>query len=177
MNQDSIDILYGTVTTSNAGDADDALRRSRVVNTYFKLDPRELLFYFENLSNYPRRRLITDVHIRHPTFPRDQESLQAAIRSALDERPWLDGLPSLPTESAGGILDFGDGRDNERQAFGADGSFDGSLPPPASYRPPHSEYSPRGDDGSVLDEDEYDEGDGGGMRTLRSGTGRFAHWW
>lgn len=111
------------------------------------------MHYFENLFSYPRKRLLTDIRIRHPTFTRDQESLQAAIKSALDERHWLDNLPSLATDSAGGILDFGDERDEERRIFGADASYDGSLPPPATYRPPHAEYSPRGDDGSIIDED------------------------
>jgi hypothetical protein len=127
---------------------DDPLRRARVVSTYAKLDPRELMYYFDNLYDFSPKRLVTDIRIRHHTFARDQESLQAAIKAALDERHWLDNLPSLATDSEGGILDFGDHRDEEREIFGSDASHDGSLPLPAMYRPPHAEFSPRGDDGS-----------------------------
>jgi hypothetical protein len=143
------------VSASNFSDLDEAVRRGRVVNTYAKLDPRELMYYFENLYNFPRKRLITDVRIRHPTFPRDQESMQNAVQSVLDERRWLDNMPSLATDSAGGILDFGDQRDEEREIFGSDASCDGSLPPPATYRQPHTEYSPQGDDGSSLEDSGY----------------------
>jgi len=145
--------VYSDGSSSEFSFLDDPVRRGKVVNTYAKLDPRELMYYFDNLYSYPRKRLLNDIRVRHPTFTRDQESLQTAIRSALDERHWLDNMPSLASDSAGGILDFGDERDEERKIFGADASRDGSLPGPAAYRPPHAEYSPRGDDGSVVEDD------------------------
>ncbi|KAI8298760.1 hypothetical protein K4K59_002583 [Colletotrichum sp. SAR11_240] len=78
--------------------------RERIVDTYAKLDPRDLMFYFENLFNYPRKRLVTDVNLRHPNFSRDQESLEAAVQAVVDERPWLYEVDDLST--VGGIVDF-----------------------------------------------------------------------
>ncbi|KAJ0288303.1 hypothetical protein COL940_002090 [Colletotrichum noveboracense] len=77
--------------------------RERIVDTYAKLDPRDLMFYFENLFNYPRKRLVTDVNLRHPNFSRDQESLEAAVQAVVDERPWLYEVDDLST--VGGIVD------------------------------------------------------------------------
>lgn len=133
----------------------DQSRLGRIVRTYTKLDPEELAHYFDQIYNYSKRRLISDVRLRHPNFLGDQESLQAAVRSALSERPWLDGLPSLPTDLAGGIVDFGDDRDEERAKYESDGSADGSLPKPATYSRVRSEYAPRGDDGDGCEEWSY----------------------
>ncbi|KAF7563107.1 hypothetical protein G7046_g1043 [Stylonectria norvegica] len=130
----------------------DQGRWSRIVKTYSKLGPRELLYFFENIYSYPRNRLITEVQLQYPNFTHDQESLQIAIRCALDERSWLDNMPSLAEDSAGGIIDFDDERDAERLVFGGDASPDGSLPPGRRFTNSFSRYSPRGDDGSYLEE-------------------------
>ena len=122
------------------------------MNTYAKLDPQELLHYFETLYSYPRKRLTSDLRIRHPMFCRDQESLSAAVEAVLDERSPSTRAMHFPNASAGGIVDFGDERDEDRVRFGKDGSPDGSLPHPGTYQPPHSDYSPLGDDGSSLEE-------------------------
>ena len=110
------------------------------------------MYFFDNIYSYPRKRLITEVRLQDPTFTFDQESIQIAIRCALDERCWLDNMPSLAEDSVGGIVDFDDERDRERLAFGGDASPDGSLPPGFKYARSFSRYSPRGDDGSCLDE-------------------------
>jgi hypothetical protein len=128
----------------------DQSRLGRIIRTYTKLDPEELVFYFDRIYSYPKNRLIADIRFRHPAFVADQESLQAAIRSALEERPWLDRLPS-PTDVVGGIIDFGDGRDEERERLSGDASWDGSLSAPATYIRSHSMYNPRGDDGAGND--------------------------
>lgn len=90
----------------------------RVVKTYAKLGPDELLYYFDNIYCYSRKRLICKARREHPSFTFDQESIQIAIRCALDERQWLDKRPSLPDEGGGGIIDFGDESDSERLALG-----------------------------------------------------------
>ncbi|SPO05631.1 uncharacterized protein DNG_08318 [Cephalotrichum gorgonifer] len=128
----------------------DPSRLGRIIRTYAKLDPKELIHYFESIYNYPKKRLIADIRLRHPGFADDQESLQGAIRSTLQERRWLGKLP-VPTDMAGGIVDFGDERDQELEKLGSDGSWDGSLPKPARIVRSYSMYNPRGDDGSGND--------------------------
>ncbi|KND92701.1 hypothetical protein TOPH_02620 [Tolypocladium ophioglossoides CBS 100239] len=130
----------------------DQSRWGRIVKTYAKLGPEELLYYFDNIYSYPRKRLIAEVQLQHPSFTFDQESIQIAVRCALDERQWLDGDPSLAEDGGGGIVDFDDDRDNERLALEGDASPDGSLPPGTRFVQSYSRYSPRGDDGSLLEE-------------------------
>lgn len=110
------------------------------------------MFYFENIYSFHRKRLISEVHLQHPNFSFDQESIQMAIRCALDERQWIDNMPSIAEDGVGGIIDFDDERDDERSVFGHDGSPDGSLPLGSRYIRSFSQYSPRGDDGSYLEE-------------------------
>jgi hypothetical protein len=124
----------------------------RILKTYAKLGPKDLMFYFENIYSYPRQRLITEIRLEHPNFTFDQESIQLAIRCALDERNWLDRSPSLAEDSVGGIIDFDDERDGERLAFGGDGSPDGTLPNGKVFMRSVSQWSPRGDDGSYLED-------------------------
>ena len=124
----------------------------RIVKTYAKLGPEDLLYYFNNIYSYPSKRLITDVRVRHPNFTFDQESIQVAIRCALDERNWLERSPTLAEHSGGGIIDFDDDRDRTRQALEGDASVDGRLPQGSRFVQSHSRYSPRGDDGSYLEE-------------------------
>ncbi|CRK41400.1 hypothetical protein BN1708_001767 [Verticillium longisporum] len=119
----------------------------RIVDTYAKLDPGELMFYFDNLYSYPRKRLVNDVNLRHPTFVHDQESLQAAIRSAVNERRWLDGIEQL--EDLGSIV--GDPRQVNTK-YSGDGSADASIPAPGVMRRSRNDWSPPGDDGRALTE-------------------------
>lgn len=130
----------------------DQSQWGRIVKTYAKLGPKELMHYFDNICSYPRKRLIADVHVHLPNFTSDQESIQGAIRVALSERMSMDSIPSLAEHTCGGVVDWGDERDLERLAFGADGSPDGSLPPGRQYRRAVSQWSPRGDDGRYLEE-------------------------
>jgi hypothetical protein len=129
--------------------------QERIVDTYAKLDPKELMFYWENLYNYPKKRLIADIRIRHPYFSRDLESLQAAIQAAMLERPWLDDSVYSATHPICGIIDLGDERDVERELLKGDASSDGSLPASANFVQPGFEYPCTGDDGSKLDESAY----------------------
>ncbi|TDZ40354.1 hypothetical protein CTRI78_v010307 [Colletotrichum trifolii] len=122
------------------------LEPERIVDTYAKLDPRDLMFYFENLFNYPRKRLVGDVNLKHPDFSRDQESLGAAVQSATDERPWLE-ITDL--DGAGGIVDCG--KEGEEPLCN-DGNNDGIIPPPGAFRRPLSDWAPPGDDGRMLAE-------------------------
>ncbi|CRK47231.1 hypothetical protein BN1723_020240, partial [Verticillium longisporum] len=105
------------------------------------------MFYFDNLYSYPRKRLVNDVNLRHPTFVHDQESLQAAIRSAVNERRWLDGIEQL--EDLGSIV--GDPRQVNTK-FSGDGSADASIPAPGVMRRSRNDWSPPGDDGRALTE-------------------------
>ena len=130
----------------------DQSRWGRVIKTYAKLGPEELLYYFDNIYTYPRRRLITEIRLQHPSFTFDQESIQIAVRCALDERHWTDKNPSLAEDGCGGIIDFDDERDEQRGVFKYDGSPDGSLPQGARSVQSYSRYSPRGDDGSFMDD-------------------------
>lgn len=124
----------------------------RIVKTYAKLGPEQLMFYFDNICSYPRQRLIADVHAHLPNFTSDQESILGAIWVVLNERMPMDQVPSLAEHDGGGIVDFGDERDLERLAFGTDGSPDGGLPPGVKYRRETSQWSPRGDDGRYLED-------------------------
>ena len=130
----------------------DQSRWGRVVKTYAKLGPKESMYFYDNIYSYPRKRLITEVRLQYPSITFDQESIQVAIRCALDERRWLEKLPSLAEDSVGGIIDFDDHRDQERVILGGDASPDGSLPPGIKFGRSLSQYSPRGDDGSHLEE-------------------------
>ena len=143
---------YASREQSLAASWTDQSRWGRVLKTYAKLGPKDLLYYFENIYSYPRQRLITEIHLEHPNFTFDQESIQVAIRCALDERKWLERLPSLAGESFGGIIDFDDERDAERLVFANDANPDGGLPTGMSFVRSFSQYSPRGDDGSYLEE-------------------------
>lgn len=130
----------------------DQSRWGRIVKTYAKLGPKELMYYFDNIYSYPRNRLITEIRLQYPNFTLDQESIQMAIRCALDEREWLARVPSLAEDSVGGIIDFDDERDDERVTYGGDGSPDGSLPRGSKFVRSQSMWSPRGDDGSYLED-------------------------
>ncbi|RGP68159.1 f-box protein [Fusarium sporotrichioides] len=61
-------------------------------------------------------------------------------------------MPTLPLDGLGGVLDWDDERDAERAKFGSDASPDGTLPGGARMLRSWSHYSPRGDDGSQLDD-------------------------
>jgi hypothetical protein len=143
---------YDSREQSLAASWADQSRWGRVLKTYAKLGPRELMYYFENIYSYPRQRLIQEIHVQHPNFTFDQESIQLAIRCALDERKWLERTPSLAEESYGGIVDFDDERDGERLALASDANPDGALPAGMSFVRSFSQYSPRGDDGSYMEE-------------------------
>ncbi|KAG6032362.1 hypothetical protein E4U41_007237 [Claviceps citrina] len=124
----------------------------RIVKTYAKLGPKELLYYFNNIYSYPRKRLITEIQLEHPSFTFDQESIQIALRCALDERNWMEKGVNLAEHGAGGIIDFDDERDEDRIRLQNDASPDGGLPQGSKYLTSYSRYSPRGDDGSLLDD-------------------------
>lgn len=128
--------------------------RERIVDTYAKLDPRDLMFYFQNLFNYPRKRLVTDVNLRHPAFSQDRESLVAAVQAAAGERPWLYDMADL--SSAGGIVHPDDSDVDER--LSRDGSRYGSIPPPGAFRRPIGNWAPPGDDGRALAERSHFQG-------------------
>lgn len=130
----------------------DQSQWGRIVKTYAKLGPKELMHLFENIYSYPRNRLIIEARLHQPNLAFDQESIQVSIRCALDERRWMDKMPSLAEDGVGGIVDFDDERDTERLTFGGDGSPDGSLPLGTKFVRSFSHYSPRGDDGSYLEE-------------------------
>lgn len=122
----------------------------RVVKTYAKLGPESLLYYFNNISSYPRQRLLADVWVRHPSFAFDQESIQTAVRCVLDERDWPEDQIDLAEHGVGGIIDFDDERDHDRLGLQGDASPDGRLPNGFMPVQSHSRWSPRGDDGSLL---------------------------
>ncbi|KAH0444608.1 F-box domain-containing protein [Colletotrichum camelliae] len=124
--------------------------RERIVDTYAKLDPRDLMFYFENLFNYPRKRLVTDVNLRHPNFSRDQESLEAAVQAVVDERPWLYEVNDLST--VGSIIDV---NKEYEDRLNHDGSHDGAIPAPGAFQRPLSDWAPPGDDGRTLAERDH----------------------
>ncbi|CRK19520.1 hypothetical protein BN1723_011895, partial [Verticillium longisporum] len=55
------------VETEDSTPLEQMIERSiceRIVDTYAKLDPGELMFYFDNLYSYPRKRLVNDVNLR-----------------------------------------------------------------------------------------------------------------
>lgn len=143
----------------------DQSRWGRIVKTYAKLSPRQLLSFFNNIYSFPRKRLLTEAQIQCPNLRFDQSSIQVAVRCALDERSTqaLGTKYSFAEDVVGGILDFDDERDAERVAFGADGSSSGGLPAGVGFVRSMSMYSPRGDDGSSLEE-----------HAPRRGMGRFA---
>ncbi|KAL2753739.1 hypothetical protein ACRALDRAFT_1077341 [Sodiomyces alcalophilus JCM 7366] len=121
--------------------------RDRIVDTYAKLDPGELMFYFENLYNYPRKRLVIDVNLRHPTFVHDQESLLSAIEAAVEERHWLKDVGQL--DDLGVIVGTANAG---HERFSCDGTPDASIPVPGVFRRPRNDWSPPGDDGRALTE-------------------------
>lgn len=131
----------------------DQSKWARIVKTYAKLNPEELMHYFENIYSYTSKRLIAEIRLQRPTFNFDQESLQGVIRCVLEERQLADNLPIVPEDCEGGILDFGDGRDERRQEYEGDGRADGTLPPGVSAIHQFSRYSPRGDDGEFLEDE------------------------
>lgn len=133
----------------------DQSKWARIVKTYAKLGPEELMHYFENIYNYTRKRLITEIRLQRPTFNLDQESLQGVIRCVLEERQLVDDLPIVPEDCVGGILDFRDERDLQRIQYGRDGRADGALPPGVPPVRQTSRYSPRGDDGEHLEEETH----------------------
>ena len=144
---DSVDRMQSMSDSWN-----DQSRWGRVIKTYFKLGPRDLMYYFDNICSYPRRRLIGEIRAKFATFTFDQESMQLTVRCVLDERQWLVNSPSLATDESGGIIDFDDERDLERSVFDKDGSHDGGLPNGKRFVTCLSQYSPRGDDGAHLED-------------------------
>lgn len=131
----------------------DSRRWGRIVKTYAKLGPKELMQLFDNIYNYPRQRLIAEARQHLPNLTLDQESIQISIKCVLDERGWGgNNIPSLAEASVGGIVDFDDERDEQRQTLGGDGMPGGGLPLGAKYARSFRFYSPRGDDGWYLEE-------------------------
>jgi hypothetical protein len=130
----------------------DQSRWGRIVKTYCKLGPKDLMHLFDNIYSYPRKRLITEAHCLQPNLTFDQESISVSIQCVLDERQWSSNMPTLPLDGLGGVLDWDDERDAERAKFGSDASPDGALPGGARMLRSWSHYSPRGDDGSHLDD-------------------------
>jgi hypothetical protein len=124
----------------------------RIIKTYAKLGPEELLYFFNHIYSYPRKRLITEIQVRHPNLTFDQESIQLAVRCALDERSWLDQKVNLAEHDVGGIIDFDDERDEDRFRLRSDASPNGQLPGGSRFVQSYSRYSPRGDDGSFLED-------------------------
>ena len=124
----------------------------RIVKTYAKLGPEELMHYFESICSYTRKRLISEIRLQRPSFTFDQESLHLVISCVLEERGVGSNVSILPDDDVGGIVDFGDARDGERVSFGSDASPDGSLPEGTRALRSLSRYSPRGDDGELLDD-------------------------
>ena len=53
---------------------------------------------------------------------------------------------------SGGIVDFDDDRDDDRLRLQGDASPTGQLPGGSKFRQSYSRYSPRGDDGALLDD-------------------------
>ncbi|KAG5924793.1 hypothetical protein E4U42_004551 [Claviceps africana] len=131
---------------------DDQSHWARIVRTYLKLGPEELLYYFNNIYSYTRKRLTAEIQLRHPSFTFDQESIQTAVRCALHERNWRDEAVDLAEHGVGGILDFDDDRDGHRITLQNDGSPDGGLPDGSQFWPPLLRHSPRGEDGAFLDD-------------------------
>ncbi|KAF4335556.1 histone deacetylase clr3 [Fusarium beomiforme] len=124
----------------------------RIVKTYCKLGPKDLMHLFENIHSYPRKRLITEARSLQPTLTFDQESISVSTQCVLVERQWSLNMPNLPLDGLGGVIDWDDERDAERVEFGGDASLDGTLPGGATMRRSLSHYSPCGDDGSHLEE-------------------------
>uniref|UniRef100_A0A5C6GI53 F-box domain-containing protein n=1 Tax=Metarhizium rileyi (strain RCEF 4871) TaxID=1649241 RepID=A0A5C6GI53_METRR len=124
----------------------------RIVKTFAKLGPEDLLYYFNNIYSYPWIRLIKEIKLRHPDFTCDQESIQIAVRCALEERNWRDKKVNLAEHDVGGIIDFDDDRDEDRFRLRSDASPTGQLPGGSRFILSHSRYSPRGDDGTFLDD-------------------------
>ncbi|KAJ4200381.1 hypothetical protein NW767_007445 [Fusarium falciforme] len=130
----------------------DQSRWGRIVKTYCKLGPKELMHLFDNIYSFPRKRLIVEARLLQPNLTFDQESISVAIQCVLDERQWSLDMPSLPQDGSGGVIDWDDERDAERVKFGGDASPDGSLQGGARLLRSSSHYSPRGDDGSCLED-------------------------
>ncbi|KAM5348559.1 hypothetical protein ACJ41O_008383 [Fusarium nematophilum] len=130
----------------------DQSRWGRIVKTYCKLGPKELMHLFDNIYSFPRKRLIMEARLLQPSLAFDQESISVAIQCVLDEREWSLNMPSLPHDGVGGVLDWDDERDGERLKFGDDARPDGSLPGGTRLLRSSSHYSPRGDDGSFLED-------------------------
>ncbi|OAA44334.1 F-box domain protein [Metarhizium rileyi] len=124
----------------------------RIVKTFAKLGPEDLLYYFNNIYSYPWIRLIKEIKLRHPDFTCDQESIQIAVRCVLEERNWRDKKVNLAEHDVGGIIDFDDDRDEDRFRLRSDASPTGQLPGGSRFILSHSRYSPRGDDGTFLDD-------------------------
>ncbi|KAL5588635.1 hypothetical protein FOBRF1_015163 [Fusarium oxysporum] len=130
----------------------DQSRWGRIVKTYCKLGPKDLMHLFENIYSYPRKRLITEARSLQPNLTFDQESISVSTQCVLDERQWSLNMPTLPLDGLGGVIDWDDERDAERVKFGSDASLDGTLPGEARMLRSSSHYSPRGDDGSYLED-------------------------
>ncbi|KAH7158867.1 hypothetical protein DER46DRAFT_371255 [Fusarium sp. MPI-SDFR-AT-0072] len=130
----------------------DQSRWGRIVKTYCKLGPKDLMHLFENIYSYPRKRLITEARCLQPNLTFDQESISVSTQCVLDERQWSLNMPTLPLDGLGGVIDWDDERDAERVKFGSDASLDGTLPGGARMLRSSSHYSPRGDDGSYLED-------------------------
>ncbi|KAF9761157.1 hypothetical protein IL306_003935, partial [Fusarium sp. DS 682] len=130
----------------------DQSRWGRIVKTYCKLGPKDLMHLFENIYSYPRKRLITEARFLQPNLAFDQESISVSTQCVLVERQWALNMPTLPLDGLGGVIDWDDERDAERVKFGSDASLDGALPGGATMRRSFSHYSPRGDDGSYLED-------------------------
>ncbi|KAF5001446.1 hypothetical protein FGRMN_1042 [Fusarium graminum] len=130
----------------------DQSRWGRIIKTYCKFGPKSLMHLFENIYSYPRQRLINEAHSLLPNLTFDQESISVSTQCVLDERQWSLNMPTLPLDGLGGVIDWNDERDAERAKFGGDASRDGTLPGGARALRSFSHYSPRGDDGSYLED-------------------------
>ncbi|XXG97592.1 Ribosome biogenesis protein brx1 [Hypoxylon texense] len=68
-------------------------RHERIVSTYMKLGPEQLLHYLEHYSNWKRSTAINIITQDAHLFTRDVETLSVTMDKVLDERRLLQGLP------------------------------------------------------------------------------------
>ncbi|KAI1780604.1 hypothetical protein F4818DRAFT_11786 [Hypoxylon cercidicola] len=74
-------------------------RHERIVSTYMKLTPDQLMYYLTHYSNWKKSVTVEAVTANTHLFTRDVETLSISIRKVLEERMLLRNMPNtlLPT--------------------------------------------------------------------------------
>ncbi|KAI0181842.1 hypothetical protein GGR52DRAFT_57783 [Hypoxylon sp. FL1284] len=102
-------------------------RHERIVSTYMKLGPDQLIYYLEHYSNWKRKVTLEAITADAHMFGRDTESLSVSMSKVLEERMLVRGMHGVAFPSCG-IVNEHRASAGAIRAWTNDSSPDGEVP-------------------------------------------------